>query len=139
MHLGELLGPRVWNHGECEVGVIVRNCLHVRGIIHDLLFRLLGGGQQVLELLSLLLGEVLVQGTQEVDGVGGVIILGGRVQLVSSSSHEEVRKERSIVLDLLGELDGGIDFTGVTVIADRKVLLLHHKYAILGLERGHHN
>lgn len=123
--LAKSLRTAIGNQRDGEVGVIVRSSGDFGFII---LFLGLGSiirGQKVFELLGLFLGKILIERTNEMEGVVGGVILCSRVQLEARTRNEEVRPESSIVLNRLGNLDHGIDFTSVTIVPNSEVLLLH--------------
>lgn len=116
--------------------MVVRHGRPLWGIVFLLVAVILGASQEVLQLLDLLLGKILIQWSEEVNCIGGVIIFGSGIQLVSGATQKEVGPEGTVLLNLLGNFDSGIDFTGVAVVSDCKVLLLQYQNTIRGFELG---
>lgn len=126
MYLAIPLRARVGDHRHGEVGVVMRHDLDVRSII---LFRLLVllRSQEVLQLSGLFLGKILVERAEEVNRAIGTVVFRCRIELLSSETNKEVSPEGSILLNLLGDLDGRVDFSGIAEVSERKVLFVEYK------------
>lgn len=58
---------------------------------------------------------------------------------MTGAGDEEVCKESSVVLNLLWDFDGGLDFPSVAVIADGEILLLENEHTVGRLVGRHNN
>lgn len=127
MHLLVVGHAKVGDDGNSEVGVVVRGDRVLWCIILLLIRGVLRACQEILALGNLLLWEILVQWTEEMDGALRAVVLGSWIELVAAQCNVEVGPESSILLYLLGHLEGSINLTTLAPVCHIECLFFHHK------------